>query len=85
GIPRSDNGSQERHRVIDGINGIITFLEQLDQKVLMIDYVSIVETDTVIHTAKTNMMKLVIEIECFGMSANEFDKETGSSNGMLPK
>nr|GEU30568.1 retrovirus-related Pol polyprotein from transposon TNT 1-94 [Tanacetum cinerariifolium] len=72
GIPRSDNGSQERHRVIDGINGIITFLEQLDQSLVG-------------RIRVTDMMKLVIEIKCFGMSADEFDKETGLSNGMLPK
>nr|GEZ33838.1 hypothetical protein [Tanacetum cinerariifolium] len=52
--------------------------------VLMIKYVSIVETDMVIHTAKTYMMKLVVEIECFGMSADEFDKETRSSDGLQP-
>nr|GFA74375.1 hypothetical protein [Tanacetum cinerariifolium] len=51
----------------------------------MIDYVSIVETDMVIHTAKTNMMKLVVEIECFDMSFDEFEKETGSSDGLQPK
>nr|GFC88236.1 hypothetical protein [Tanacetum cinerariifolium] len=28
GIAGSDNSSQERYHVIDGINGIITFLEQ---------------------------------------------------------
>nr|GEV13078.1 hypothetical protein [Tanacetum cinerariifolium] len=33
----------------------------------------------------TNMMKLVVEIECFGMSVDEFDKETGSSDGLQPK
>nr|GFC51278.1 hypothetical protein [Tanacetum cinerariifolium] len=51
----------------------------------MIDYVSIFETDKVIHTAKTNMVKLVVEIESFGMSADELDKETGSSDGLQPK
>nr|GEX10568.1 hypothetical protein [Tanacetum cinerariifolium] len=51
----------------------------------MIVYVSIVETDKVIHTAKTDMVKLVIEIESFGMSADELDKETGSSDGLQPK
>nr|GFA50297.1 hypothetical protein [Tanacetum cinerariifolium] len=54
-------------------------------EVLMIEYVSIVETDMVIHTAKTYMMKLVVEIECFGMSADEFDKKTRSSDGLQPK
>nr|GEV92989.1 hypothetical protein [Tanacetum cinerariifolium] len=52
---------------------------------LKIQYVSIVETDMVIHTAKTDMMKLVVEIEWFGMSANECDKDTGSSDGLQPK
>nr|GEZ58013.1 hypothetical protein [Tanacetum cinerariifolium] len=51
----------------------------------MIEYVSIVEIDMVIHTAKTDKMKLVVEIKCFGMSADEFDKETGSSDRSQPK
>nr|GEZ86635.1 hypothetical protein [Tanacetum cinerariifolium]GEZ86637.1 hypothetical protein [Tanacetum cinerariifolium] len=38
-----------------------------------------------IHAAKTDMMKLVVEIECFNMSFDEFDKETGSSDGLQPK
>nr|GEW97673.1 hypothetical protein [Tanacetum cinerariifolium] len=36
----------------------------------------------VIHTAKTKMMKLVVEIKCVGMNDDEFDKETGSSDGL---
>nr|GEY82949.1 hypothetical protein [Tanacetum cinerariifolium] len=51
----------------------------------MTEYVSIVETDMVIHTVKTKMMKLVVEIQCVGMNADEFDKETGSSDGLQPK
>ncbi|GKF23774.1 hypothetical protein Tco_0076096 [Tanacetum coccineum] len=51
-------------------------------EVLMIDYLSIIETDKVIHTMETDMVKLVVEIECFGMSFDEFDKATGSSNGL---
>ncbi|GJV57346.1 hypothetical protein Tco_1458351 [Tanacetum coccineum] len=51
----------------------------------MIDELSIVETDKVIHTVETNMVKLVVEIECFGMSFDEFDKEIGSSDGLQPK
>ncbi|GJT21646.1 hypothetical protein Tco_0891583 [Tanacetum coccineum] len=45
----------------------------------------IVETDKVNHTVETDMMKLVVEIERFGMSFDEFDKETRSSNGLQPK
>ncbi|GJV78630.1 hypothetical protein Tco_1514500 [Tanacetum coccineum] len=51
-------------------------------EVLMIDYLSIVETDKVIHTVETDMVKHVIEIESFGMSFDEFYKETGSSDGL---
>nr|GEU51241.1 hypothetical protein [Tanacetum cinerariifolium] len=51
----------------------------------MIEYVSILETDMVIYTAKTKMMTLVVEIECVGRDADKFDKETGSSNGLQPK
>ncbi|GKE96559.1 hypothetical protein Tco_1581414, partial [Tanacetum coccineum] len=53
--------------------------------VLMIDELSIVETNKVNYTVETDMVKLVIEIECFGMSFDEFDKETGSSDGMQLK
>ncbi|GKD39204.1 hypothetical protein Tco_1259411 [Tanacetum coccineum] len=55
------------------------------KEVLMIDELSIIKTDKVNHTVETDMVKLVIEIECFGMSFDEFDKETGSSDGMQPK
>ncbi|GKA82346.1 hypothetical protein Tco_0789094 [Tanacetum coccineum] len=50
------------------------------KEVLMIDELSIVETDKVNHTVETDMVKLVVEIECFGMSFDEFDKETESSD-----
>nr|GFC93824.1 hypothetical protein [Tanacetum cinerariifolium] len=33
----------------------------------------------------TKKMKLVVEIECVGMNADEFDKETGSSDGLQPE
>ncbi|GJY80615.1 hypothetical protein Tco_0493366 [Tanacetum coccineum] len=55
------------------------------KEVLMIDELSIVETNKVNHTVETDMVKLVIEIKCFGMIFDEFDKETGSSDGMQPK
>ncbi|GJT54039.1 hypothetical protein Tco_0989093 [Tanacetum coccineum] len=51
----------------------------------MIDELSIVETDEVIHTMETDMVKLMVEIECFGMSFDEFDKEIGSSDRLQPK
>nr|GEV36216.1 reverse transcriptase domain-containing protein [Tanacetum cinerariifolium] len=43
------------------------------------------KTDMVIHTGKIEMMKPVVEIECVGMKADEFDKETGSSDGLQPE
>ncbi|GJY83256.1 hypothetical protein Tco_0496632 [Tanacetum coccineum] len=51
----------------------------------MVDWLSIVETDKVIHTVETDIVKLVIEIESFGMISDEFDKETVSSDGLQPK
>ncbi|GJU69002.1 hypothetical protein Tco_1255261 [Tanacetum coccineum] len=50
----------------------------------MIDELSIVEIDKVTHTVETDMVKLMVEIECFGMSFDEFDKETESSDGLQP-
>ncbi|GJZ15304.1 hypothetical protein Tco_0550981 [Tanacetum coccineum] len=44
----------------------------------MIDWLSIVETDKVIHTVKTDMVKLVVDIESCGKSSDEIDKETVS-------
>nr|GEV49683.1 hypothetical protein [Tanacetum cinerariifolium] len=55
-------------------------------KVLMIECViHTVKTDMMIHTSKTKMMRLVVEINCVGMNADEFDKETGSSDGLQPE
>ncbi|GJT08957.1 hypothetical protein Tco_0843419 [Tanacetum coccineum] len=69
--------------------GKIQIVDQLREdipiKVLMIDELTIVETDKVNHTVETDMMKLVVEIECFGVNFDEFDKETGSSDELQPK
>ncbi|GKD58699.1 hypothetical protein Tco_1296208 [Tanacetum coccineum] len=51
----------------------------------MVDWLSIVETDKVIHTVEIDIVKLVVEIKSFVMSSDEFDKETGSSDGLQPK
>ncbi|GJR34226.1 ribonuclease H-like domain-containing protein [Tanacetum coccineum] len=51
----------------------------------MIDCLSIVETDKEIHTVETDIEKLEVEIESFGMSSDEFNKETESSDGLQPK
>nr|GEX94290.1 hypothetical protein [Tanacetum cinerariifolium] len=39
----------------------------------------------VIHTVKIDVVKLVVEIESFGMSLDNFDEETRSSDGLQPK
>ncbi|GJR38781.1 hypothetical protein Tco_1028105 [Tanacetum coccineum] len=52
---------------------------------LMVDCLSIVKTDKVIHIVETDIVKLVVEFESFGMSSGKFDKETGSSDGLQPK
>ncbi|GJZ46753.1 hypothetical protein Tco_0600585 [Tanacetum coccineum] len=51
----------------------------------MIDCLSIVETDKVNYNVEIDIVKLVVEIESFGMSSDELDKETGSSDGLQPK
>ncbi|GJR60440.1 hypothetical protein Tco_1502602 [Tanacetum coccineum] len=51
----------------------------------MVDWLSIIETDMVIHTMEIDIVKLMVEMESFGMSYDEFDKETGSSDGLYPK
>ncbi|GKA83029.1 hypothetical protein Tco_0789777 [Tanacetum coccineum] len=61
------------------------WMDKLLKEVLMMDCLSIVETDKVIHTVETDMVKLVVEIKSFGMNFDEFDKETGSSDGLQPK
>nr|GEY76990.1 hypothetical protein [Tanacetum cinerariifolium] len=50
----------------------------------MIDWLSIVETDKVIHIVEADIVKLVVEIESFGMSTNKFDEDTGSSDVLQP-
>ncbi|GJV01303.1 hypothetical protein Tco_1334872 [Tanacetum coccineum] len=51
----------------------------------MIDCLSNVETDKLFYTVKTDIVKLVVEIESFGMSSDESDKETESFDGLQPK
>nr|GEZ65528.1 hypothetical protein [Tanacetum cinerariifolium] len=53
--------------------------------VLTNDCLSIVKTDKVNHTVKTDIVRLVVEIKSFGMSADEYDKETGPYDGLQTK
>ncbi|GJZ90651.1 hypothetical protein Tco_0662578, partial [Tanacetum coccineum] len=52
------------------------WMDKLLKKVLMIDELSIVETDKVNHIMEMDMLKLVVEVECFGKCVDEFDKVT---------
>ncbi|GKA35411.1 hypothetical protein Tco_0721902 [Tanacetum coccineum] len=56
-----------------------------NSEALMVDWLSIVETDKVIHTMEIDKVKFVVEIKSFGMSSDKSDKETGSSDGLQPK
>ncbi|GKB74931.1 hypothetical protein Tco_0936343 [Tanacetum coccineum] len=47
----------------------------------MIDELSIVETDKVIHTVETDKVKQIVDVESSGKSANEIDKEIVSFAG----
>nr|GEU40597.1 retrovirus-related Pol polyprotein from transposon TNT 1-94 [Tanacetum cinerariifolium] len=42
-------------------------------------------TDNVIHIVETDIVKLVVEIESFGMSSDKFNEETGSYDELQPK
>ncbi|GJW15746.1 hypothetical protein Tco_0019879 [Tanacetum coccineum] len=48
------------------------------KEVLMIDELSIVETDKVIHTVETDKVKQIVDVESSGKSVDEIDKETVS-------
>ncbi|GKC87045.1 hypothetical protein Tco_1147694 [Tanacetum coccineum] len=37
------------------------------------------------HTVETDLVKLVVKIECFGKNFDGIDKRTGSSDGLQPK
>ncbi|GJY92106.1 hypothetical protein Tco_0507888 [Tanacetum coccineum] len=65
-----------------GSSTLLKTLEQLDPSLVGEIQVVVV---VVIRTIETDIVKLVVEIESFGMSSDEFDKETGSSDGLQPK
>ncbi|GJV67545.1 hypothetical protein Tco_1483054 [Tanacetum coccineum] len=52
------------------------WMDKLLKEVLMIDELSIVETDKVNHTMEMDMLKLVVKVECFGKCVDEFDMVT---------
>ncbi|GJZ77010.1 hypothetical protein Tco_0641682 [Tanacetum coccineum] len=81
---RLDDEQSERQLMAGWLNMLYRD-RRAHAQVLMIDCLSIVETDKVIHIVEIDIVKLVVEIKSFGMSADEFDKETGSSDGLQPK
>nr|GEY83685.1 hypothetical protein [Tanacetum cinerariifolium] len=56
-----------------------------NSEVLMIDFLSIVETIKVNHTIEIDIVILVVETESSGMSDDKSDKKIGSSDGLQPK
>ncbi|GKE74988.1 hypothetical protein Tco_1537029 [Tanacetum coccineum] len=56
-----------------------------ESEVLMIDELSIVETDKVIHIVETDKVKQIVDVESSVKSANEIDKETVSFGEMQLK
>nr|GEW93646.1 hypothetical protein [Tanacetum cinerariifolium] len=73
-IARCDDSYQEQHYMVDGINGIVSLLNTGtirpesswgNSEVLMVDWLSMVETDKVIHLVETDMVKLVVDIESY--------------------
>nr|GEV71284.1 hypothetical protein [Tanacetum cinerariifolium] len=52
---------------------------------MMIDCLSIGKTDRVNHTMEIDIVKLMVKIKSYGMSADELDKKIGSSDGLQPK
>ncbi|GKE06736.1 hypothetical protein Tco_1398754 [Tanacetum coccineum] len=51
----------------------------------MIDELSIVKTEKVIHTVETDKVKQIVDVESSGKSVNEIDKETMSFGEMQLK
>nr|GFA81114.1 hypothetical protein [Tanacetum cinerariifolium] len=85
---RSSNGLQPKQAdlsYVHELNELHLHEIHVVPKVLMMDWLSIVETDKVIHTLETDIVKLVVEIKSFGMSSDKFDEDTRSSNGLQPK
>ncbi|GJV56116.1 hypothetical protein Tco_1457121 [Tanacetum coccineum] len=92
-----DNSKSERHHVIDASMGnSSTFSEQLESiRPVLVGKFRFVGLNIMEHipieimkeptTVETDMVKLMVEIECFGKEFDEFDKETGSSDGLQPK
>nr|GEY66075.1 hypothetical protein [Tanacetum cinerariifolium] len=61
--------------------GMIILVVEIDVDDMIIDVVdklSIVETDKVIHTVETDIVKLMVETKGFDMSSDDFYKKTMS-------
>nr|GEX04012.1 hypothetical protein [Tanacetum cinerariifolium] len=56
-----------------------------DVKITNIILQDTVKTHKVNHIIETDIVKLMVETESFGMISDDFDKEIGSSDGLQPK
>ncbi|GKA01974.1 hypothetical protein Tco_0674639 [Tanacetum coccineum] len=56
-----------------------------ESEVLMIDELSIIETEKVIHTVEIDKVKQIVDVESSGKSADKIDKETMSFGEMQLK
>ncbi|GJX67574.1 hypothetical protein Tco_0303301 [Tanacetum coccineum] len=56
-----------------------------ESEVFMIDELSIVETNKVIHIVETDKVKQIVDVESSGKSADEINKETVSIGEMQLK
>nr|GEW47266.1 hypothetical protein [Tanacetum cinerariifolium] len=63
--------------LVDGFTPVEDNIE-----VLMMDWLSIDETDKMINIVENDIVKLVVEIESFGMISDKFDEQTGSFDGL---
>nr|GFC08948.1 hypothetical protein [Tanacetum cinerariifolium] len=95
-IPRCNNGSQERHHMINRVNRIISFLKNRDHKSILRKYHSLdkrltnlvmmilvrqtEDCDMLLHMVTTDMKLLVVEIEINDITADDVDKASCSTD-----
>nr|GEZ17069.1 hypothetical protein [Tanacetum cinerariifolium] len=87
GVQIPKNNFDNISKIIGTIITVLCFLKlfPLAPDVYVLEVPVAKETDMVIHSAKTEMMSLVVEIKCVDMNVAEFDKVAGSSDGLQPE
>nr|GEW67792.1 hypothetical protein [Tanacetum cinerariifolium] len=85
-LPRRKHYCQIYQVVSHMLRGrLLASFQDHEHEVMEMIRLSIVEINKVIHTIETDIVKLVVEIDSFGMSFDNFDEETRSSDGLQPK